>query len=151
MIIKKIRKAVRTYLIRDNKVVVIRYKDHATGYYDIPGGKIEDKETSLETSVREFMEETGMKILKQHYIGHNTTEYPDRIYDFDVFIVDDYIGEPQEFDENTSMWIDIDELFKEEKLFSSIKAIKYLKDNMNLKIECDSNNNILRIEDIKND
>lgn len=97
------------------------------------------------------MEETGMKILKQHYIGHNTVEYPDRIYDFDVFIVDDYIGEPQEFDENTSMWIDIDELFKEEKLFSSIKAIKYLKDNMNLKIECDSNNNILRIEDIKND
>ena len=151
MIIKKIRKDVRTYLIRDNKVVVIRYKDHATGYYDIPWGKIEDKETSLETSVREFMEETGMKILKQHYIGHNTVEYPDRIYDFDVFIVDDYIGEPQEFDENTSMWIDIDELFKEEKLFSSIKAIKYLKDNMNLKIECDSNNNILRIEDIKND
>ena len=148
---KKIRKAVRTYLIRDNKVVAIRYKDHSIGYYDIPGGKIEDKETSLETSVREFMEETGMKILKQHFIGHNTVEYPDRIYDFDVFIVDDYIGEPQEFDENTSMWIDIDELFKEEKLFSSIKAIKYLKDNMNLKIECDSNNNILRIEDIKND
>ena len=148
---KKIRKAVRTYLIRDNKVVVIRYKDHATGYYDIPGGKIEDKETSLETSVREFMEETGMKILKQHYIGHNTVEYPDRIYDFDVFIVDDYIGEPQEFDENTSMWIDIDELFKEEKLFASIKAIKYLKDNMNIKIECDSNNNIIKIEEVKND
>ena len=25
---KKIRKAVRTYLIRDNKVVVINYKEH---------------------------------------------------------------------------------------------------------------------------
>ena len=43
---KKIRKAVRTYLIKDNKVVVINYKQHDNGYYDIPGGKIEESETS---------------------------------------------------------------------------------------------------------
>ena len=56
---KKIRKAVRTYLIKNNKVVVIRYKQHDNGYYDIPGGKIEDGETPDETSIREFKEETG--------------------------------------------------------------------------------------------
>ena len=41
---KKIRKAVRTYLIKDNKIVVINYKNHDIGYYDIPGGKIEKNE-----------------------------------------------------------------------------------------------------------
>ena len=33
---KKIRKAVRTYLIEDNKVVVIKYNEHDKGYYDMP-------------------------------------------------------------------------------------------------------------------
>lgn len=145
---KKIRKAVRTYLIEDNKVVVINYKEHDNGYYDIPGGKIEDGETSEETSIREFKEETGITITKQHYIGHNTIEYLDRIFEFDIFIVDDYSGEPLAFEENDSMWIDIDYLFKEDKLFPSIEAIKYLKDGMNLKINCDSNNNIITIDEI---
>ena len=142
---KNIRNAVRTYLIKDNKVVVIKYKKHDNGYYDIPGGKIEEGETPEETSIREFKEETGITIKKQHYIGHNTVEYPDRIFEFDIFVVDEYSGEPLEFEENDSMWINIDDLYKEEKLFMSIEAIKYLKDNMNLKIECDSDNNMLNI------
>ena len=145
---KKIRKAVRTYLIRDNKVVVIKYKEHDNGYYDIPGGKIEDGETIDEASIREFKEETGITITKEHYIGHNTIEYPERIFDLSIFIVDEYTGEPLEFEENNSMWISIDDLYKETKLFPSVEAIKYLKDGMNLKMDCDSNHNILNINNI---
>ena len=145
---KKIRKAVRTYLIKDNKVVVINYKEHDNGYYDIPGGKIEDGETSEETSIREFKEETGITITKQHHIGHNTIEYPNRIFDFEIYLVDDYYGDPSEFEENDSMWINTDDLYKKDKLFPSIEVIKYLKDNMNLKIDCDSNNNIITINEI---
>ena len=143
---KIIRKAVRTYLIEDNKVVVINYKEHDNGYYDIPGGKIEEGETSEETSIREFKEETGITITKQHCIGHNTIEYPERIFEFDIFIVDEYSGEPLEFEENKSMWFNIDDLYKEIKLFPSIEVIKYLKDNMNVKVDCDSNHIILNIE-----
>ena len=145
---KKIRKAVRTYLIRDNKIVVIKYKEHDNGYYDIPGGKIEDGETIEYASIREFKEETGITITKQHHIGHNTIEYPERIFDLSIFIVDEYTGEPLEFEENNSMWISIDDLYKETKLFPSVEAIKYLKDGMNLKMECDSNHNILNINNI---
>ena len=41
---KPIRKAVRCYLIKDNKVVVTKYKENnkKAGYYEIPGGKIEE-------------------------------------------------------------------------------------------------------------
>ena len=145
---KKIRKAVRTYLIEDNKVVVINYKEHDNGYYDIPGGKIEDGETAEKTSIREFKEETGITITKQHCIGHNTIEYPNRIFDFEIYLVDDYYGDPSEFEENDSMWINIDDLYKEDRLFPSIEVIKYLKDNMNVKIDCDSNHNIITIDEI---
>ena len=145
---KKIRKAVRTYLIKDNKVVVINYKQRDNGYYDIPGGKIEEGETSEEASIREFKEETGITITKQHCIGHNTIEYPERIFEFDIFIADEYSGEPLEFEENYSMWINVDDLYKEERLFPSIEVIKYLKDGMNLKVECDSCHNIMKIDEI---
>lgn len=143
---KKIRKAVRTYLIENNNIVVIKYKQHDNGYYDIPGGKIENNETSEEASIREFKEETGIDIHKQHYIGKNVVEFPDRIFDFDIYIVDEYNGEPLEFDENYSMWISLDKIQNETKTFASIKAIKYLKENMNLKIDCESNDKILEID-----
>ena len=39
---KPIRKGVSTYLINENKIVVIRYLPQKNmDYYDIPGGKIE--------------------------------------------------------------------------------------------------------------
>ena len=142
---KKIRKAVRTYLIKDDKIVVIKYKQHDIDYYDIPGGKIEEGETSDLTSIREFKEETGITINKQHCIGNSVIEYPDRIFEFDIYLVDDYSGKPLEFEENNSMWFDINNLYKESKVFSSIELIKHLKDNMNVKIECDSNHKILNI------
>ena len=142
---KIVRKAVRTYLIENGKIVVINYKQNHKGYYDIPGGKIEEDETPDMTSKREFKEETGITINKQHFIGHNIIEYPDRIYEFDIFIVDDYYGEPLEFDYNKSMWFNINDLYNEEKIFPSIEVIKYLKDNMNVIIESDSNHNIMNI------
>ena len=139
---KIFRKAVRTYLIKDGKVVVIKYKTHDEGFFDIPGGKIEDGESGEETSKREFKEETGVTIMKQHYIGHSVVEYPERIYDFDVFVVDEYAGEPTEFGENYSMWMDIEELLKEEKVFPSVVMTKDLKDGMDVRVECDADHNI---------
>lgn len=142
---KKVRKAVRSYLIRNNKVVVIKYKQGIVGFYDIPGGKIEDNETSEVASIREFKEETGITINKQHYIGNLIIEYPERIFDLDLFIVDDFSGDPLEFDENNSMWIDIDDLEKEDKIMASCRIVKKLKDSMNVKAECDENHKLLTL------
>ena len=143
---KKIINAVRTYLIDNGRIVVIRYRDLYQGFYDIPGGKIEPGETSDDASIREFKEETGMIIKKEHYVGHNVIEYPDRIFEIDVFVVDEYSGKPINTSENDAMWISLSDLVKEEKVFSTIKTIKYLPDQMNLKIECDSNHNVLEIK-----
>ena len=143
---KTVRHAVRTYLIENGKILVINYKQHDNGFYDIPGGKIEEGETKEETSIREFKEETGITILKQHYIGHNTIEYPERIFEFEIFIVDEYSGEPLELEENNSMWVDIADILNEPKIFPSIEVIRWLKNDMNVKVECDSNHKILNVE-----
>ncbi len=153
---KPIRKAVRCYLIKDNEVVVTKYKkgNKKEGYYDIPGGKIEEGESPKQTAIREMKEETGIEIQNLKYKGIMTIEYPNRMFIFDTFISKEYEGKPQEFEENTSEWIDIDELLKKEKILSNIILldkflIKGLIDdnrNFNLHIKVDEQENILEID-----
>lgn len=153
---KPIRKAVRCYLIKDNEVVVTKYKkgNKKEGYYDIPGGKIEEGESPKQTAIREMKEETGIEIQNLKYKGIMTIEYLDRLFIFDTFITKEYEGEPQEFEKNTSEWIDIDELLKKEKILSNIILldkflIKGLIDdnrNFNLHIKVDEQENILGID-----
>lgn len=153
---KQIRKAVRCYLIKDKKVVVTKYKERnkKMGYYDIPGGKIEEGETSEQTAIREMKEETGLKVGNLKYKGNMIIEYPNRIFDFDVFITKESEGEPQEFEENTSEWIEINELLQKEKILSNIMIldrffIKGLIDdkyNFKIYIQVDENENILDVK-----
>ena len=152
---KPIRKAVRCYLVKDNKVVVTKYKEgkKKAGYYDIPGGKIEGEETPEQTAIREMKEETGLKIKNLKYKGQMIIEYPNRIFDFDVFICNECEGKPQDFEENTSEWIEINELLKKERILSNIMIldrffIKGLTDEkckFKMQIQVDEKENILSV------
>ena len=152
---KPIRKAVRCYLIKDNKVVVTKYKEgnKKAGYYEIPGGKIEAGETPEQTAIREMKEETGITIEKLKYKGNMTVEYPNRIFDLDAFLSVEYKGEPQEFEENTSEWIEINELLKKEKILSNIiildrffiKGLTDEKCKFKIWIQVDEKENILGV------
>lgn len=64
----------------------------------------------------------------------------ERIFDFDIYLVDKYEGVPQNFEENDSMWMNIDELLAQNKKIPSIEIVKYLYDgNIQLKINSDDN------------
>ena len=153
---KPIRKAVRCFLIKDNKVVATKYKQGSLkeGYYDIPGGKIEEGEIPKQTAIREMKEETGIDVKNLRYKGIMTIEYPNRKFVFDTFISNDYIGIPQEFEENTSEWIDIEELLKKQKILSNIMILDrffikgLINDNYNfsMHIVVDEQENILDVD-----
>lgn len=153
---KPIREAVRCYLIKGKKVVVTKYNagSKKEGYYDIPGGKIEEGETPEEAAIREMQEETGLKVKKLKPKGKMIIEYPNKVFELTVFLSDECEGEPQEFEENTSEWMDIDELLQKERKLSNIilldkSFIKGLIDdryNFVMNIEVDDDENILKIE-----
>jgi len=153
---KLVRKAAKCYLINDDKVVVTKYKNEnkKSGYYDIPGGKIEDGENSKQTAIREMKEETGLIVEDLKYKGNMIVEYPDRIFDFDIFVCNQYEGNTQEFKENTSEWIEINKLLQSEKILSNIIILDrfYIKglidDAFNFKIHIlvDEQENILGVD-----
>lgn len=153
---KPIRKAVRCYLIKNDKVVVTKYKEKnkKSGYYDIPGGKIEEGETPEQTAIREMREETGLKVGNLKYKGNMIIEYPNKIFDFDVFVTNESEGEPQEVEENTAEWIDIKELLQKEKILSNImildrffiKGLINDKYNFKMHIEIDEKENTLGVK-----
>ena len=62
--VRKVRKAVRIFIIQDEQVLAIKYlTEKNNGFYDIPGGKIEDGETNFDASIRECLEETGILVI----------------------------------------------------------------------------------------
>ena len=152
---KKIRKAARCYLLNDNKVLVTKYKKgNRIGFYDTPGGKIEEGETAKQAAIRETKEETGLDVKNLKYKGNMIVEYPNRIFDFDIFVGSDYEGQLKDFEENTAEWIDIHELLQKEKILSNLMIldnffIKALIDdiyNLEMYIEVDEEENILEVK-----
>lgn len=152
---KPIRKAVKCLLIENEKIVITKYlKGKKKGYYDIPGGKIEDGEKLEEAAIREMKEETGMSVSNLIKKGIFEVEYPDRKFYFDVFLAKKYEGVPQNFEENTSEWINIEELLNKEKILSNIlildksfnKALENENNNFHMKVKVDEVENILNFE-----
>ena len=94
------------------------------------------------------MEETGMTVDNLFHKGKLVVEYPDRIYHFDIFTTNTYMGNPQEFDENFAMWIDIDELLAKDKKLPVVYIIKQLlqEGEVNVKIFADEKNNVIAMQ-----
>ena len=109
-----IRYAVRVFAFKDNKVACIKYKNINKDYFDIPGGKIEDGETEIQTCIREFKEETGMDINDLKCIGNVEIIYPGKNKKFvmKTYIANKVNGNPLDLDDNYAYWLPINELTK---------------------------------------
>lgn len=133
---KCIRKSTRCYAIHNGKVIAIKYKnkDKFNGWYDLPGGKIEEGETSEECAIREFYEETGLTVTNLKNCGNLILEYPTKNSDYTIFYIKAYegISNPLENDNDVEI-IDIEKLLMLDNKFICIKLLedKYLKKILN--------------------
>ena len=113
--------------------------------------KLKLGETMEQTVIREFFEETGMVISDLKYKGVMHIEYYDKVFVLNTFVANDYTGCPQNFEKNTSEWIELSELLKNEKLLSNIiildkSFIRILKDErfkFEMYVKVDEQENIL--------
>ena len=121
--------------------------------WGLPGGCQELGETFEETVLREIKEETGLIVDELKLKGKMIIEYPNKIFDFVVFTADKCNGVPQEFEDNTSEWIEISELLKQEKILPNslilnrffLRGLLDEKVSFDMKIEVDEFENIISV------
>jgi ADP-ribose pyrophosphatase YjhB (NUDIX family) len=71
--------AVQGLLVRDGKVLLGRRGiEPALGFWDLPGGFLDEGERPLDGLRREFLEETGLEIRPLEWIGAYVDPYLDR-------------------------------------------------------------------------
>lgn len=152
---KPVRNAVRCVVINGDKVLTTRYGkgNKKEGFYEIPGGKIEEGETAEQTAVREMKEETGIKISCLKSRGFMELEYPDRIFHFEVFYTTSFEGELHTEEEAIPEWISLAELMQKEKLLSNLiilnpffmKGLLDFEHTLEIKVVVDDNENVLMV------
>lgn len=113
------------YLKKDNKILMIKFNKKWGQVYAPPGGKIESGETPLECILREYFEETGLKLINPRLQGISCWKDSKEGIIF-IYTANDYEGTLKESDEGTLEWIPIDSLSSIKQFEQNVKFTPYL-------------------------
>ena len=78
---------------------------HMAGYWEFPGGKIDAHESAQQALARELSEEIGVALRRCRPLLQLQHEYADRVVALEVFLVDEYTGEPQPLEQQRLKWV----------------------------------------------
>lgn len=85
-------------------------KAHQGNKWEFPGGKLENGESVPEALSRELKEEIAIEVLSCQPLIIIEHQYADKKVCIEVFIVDNYIGEPSAQEGQGQGWFSLDEL-----------------------------------------
>ncbi len=148
----KIRNAVRVFSVREDEVLAIKYNKKNEGFYDLPGGKIEEGETYKQAVIREVKEETGLDVTQTYDKGYLQIIYDNIIFRFKIVMVNVTGIINTDLEDNKAMWINIKNLLGKDKKMASIKLLE-LEDFNSLSkciynIYCEKDHGIKYVENI---
>jgi 8-oxo-dGTP diphosphatase len=95
-----------------------------SGYWELPGGKINTSETAENAIKRELKEELGIKVIVLHFVRSITHKYPDRNVDLSYFLIDSFEGSPFGAENQHIDWASITSLGAY-RLLPSVKEVIY--------------------------
>lgn len=120
---------VAAVVMRDGKYMIARRATgkHLAGYWEFPGGKIEEGETPEESLQRELQEEFGVQAKIGEYLGENLHDYGSkvvRLMAYQVF-VDEQILHSTDHDQ--VHWVTLDQITGYQLAAADIPLLDYLK------------------------
>jgi 8-oxo-dGTP diphosphatase len=89
------------------EVLIAQRPPHAFqgGYWEFPGGKVEESESVFAALVREIAEEVGVKIVAAEPFMQVTHDYPERQVLLDVWRVTAYAGQAYGAEGQKVQWV----------------------------------------------
>ncbi len=105
-------RGVITYIIKgDNVLLIYKKRGHGKGWYNGPGGKLNDGENPIQAAVRETQEEVNVVPVNPELCGFiKFYDVYDEDWDVYVFRSYDFDGEIYESEEAKPLWFRIDEV-----------------------------------------
>lgn len=76
-----------------------------SGFWEFPGGKVEDQESGEQTLRRELHEELGVEVTASRHLFNHTHVYPDKTVLLEVWLVTEFTGEPQGQENQALRWV----------------------------------------------
>jgi 8-oxo-dGTP diphosphatase len=86
------------------------------GRWEFPGGKVATDETAHAAIVRELREEIAIEVRRAGRLMYYAAVYPERTIWLDVWVVEDWSGEPQGLDGQALSWVERSELHRHDIL-----------------------------------
>ncbi|MBD2811047.1 8-oxo-dGTP diphosphatase MutT [Xenorhabdus sp. Vera] len=78
---------------------------HMGGFWEFPGGKLEQGETPEQALIRELKEEVGITVTHCKLVDTITHDFPDRNITLYFFLVDEWKNEPFGREGQPSRWV----------------------------------------------
>lgn len=99
-------------ILRNNKIFVSKRADnlHQGGKWEFPGGKREQNETMPQALSRELQEEIGITVTQYEPFMLIEHDYGDKKVVLDIFLVEEFAGEPDNREGQISQWVDLRDL-----------------------------------------
>jgi len=97
-------------LLRDGRVLASRRTgpEHLAGFWEFPGGKVEDGETDEVALLRELSEELGVTAVVGARLGGDVLIGETAV--LRVYVCTDVVGEPQLVDHDEHRWLGLEDL-----------------------------------------
>lgn len=98
----------------DQKVLIAQRLSHQikAGFWEFPGGKVEEGENAFQALQREFFEEIGIAVLQAESWLKFDYVYPHKHVLLDVWIIKDFAGEPRGAEGQPIRWVSIGDLMQ---------------------------------------
>ncbi len=109
--VEKIMEVAAAVIRRGGQVLIGKRRagSYYGGYWEFPGGKLEDGETPADCLARELKEELGIDCHVGELLTVTLYEYTDRKVRLYAFHIDDMLGEPRALEHAEIRWVRFEE------------------------------------------
>ncbi|MFH4747515.1 8-oxo-dGTP diphosphatase MutT [Vibrio harveyi] len=80
---------------------------HKGGFWEFPGGKVEQGESVEQAMIRELEEEVGITVTEQSLFEHLEYDYPEKSLKFDFMTVSQFDNQPYGREGQEGRWVDV--------------------------------------------
>ncbi len=103
-------------IVKGNKVFTARRKAgiHLAGYWEFPGGKLEEGETPEYCLARELKEELNVTTRVGEFVGESVFDYGTKVVRLMAYKVEHLAGDFELIDHDQLRWLALDELYSVE-------------------------------------